>query len=160
MNDAHIHLLINHIPIIGLIIGVLILLFGIIFKSSLTKKIALAVVLCCVFLAIPSFSTGEEAEEVIEHMSSMTKETHHLIHEHEEKAELFMPFAWILIVLSLVTLIFEWKKKKFASYLSILTLVVGLVAIYIVREVGTTGGEISHPEIRKGFVPTEEEHED
>ena len=160
MNDAHIHLLINHIPIIGLIIGVLILLFGIIFKSSLTKKIALAVVLCCVFLAIPSFSTGEEAEEVIEHMSSMTKETHHLIHEHEEKAELFMPFAWILIVLSLVTLFFEWKKKKFASYLSILTLVVGLIAIYIVREVGTTGGEITHPEIRKGFVPTEEEHED
>jgi len=91
-------------------------------------------------------------------MEGMTKETHHLIHEHEEKAELFMPFAWTLIVLSLISIVLEWKKNKIAKFIQIATLLVALVATYIAREVGTSGGEISHPEIRKDFKM--EEHED
>lgn len=158
MNDAHLHLVLNHLPIIGLLIGTLILLVGILLKSPVSKKIALTVILLSSISAIPSFSSGEGAEEVVEHMEGMTKETHHLIHEHEEKAELFMPFAWTLIVLSLISIFLEWKKNKIAKFIQIATLLVALVATYIAREVGTSGGEISHPEIRKDFKM--EEHED
>jgi cobalamin synthase len=158
MNDAHLHLLLNHLPIIGLLIGTLILLVGILLKSSVSKKIALTVILFASISAIPTFSFGEGAEEVVEHMEGVTKETHHLIHEHEEKAELFMPFVWILIALSLIAIILEWKKNKIAKFVQIATLIVALTATYIAREVGTTGGEISHPEIRKDFKM--EEHED
>jgi uncharacterized membrane protein len=161
MNDAHLHMVLNHFPIIGLIIGTLILLAGIIFKSVVSKKIALTVLLFSAVFAIPTFGTGEDAEEVVEHMSTMTEQTHHLIHEHEEKAEFFMPFIWSIILLSLASLFFEWKKKTFAKYISILTLIVSLIACYIAREVGTSGGEIAHPEIRKDFkISKHEEHED
>ena len=161
MNGAHLHLLINHFPIIGLIIGIAILFFAILLKSSTSKKIAMVVIFICSLTAIPAFSTGEEAEEIVEGLKVMNSEMHNLIHEHEEKAELFMPFAWILILFSLLSLFLEWKKNKFAKYAAILTLVVGLVAVYLGKEVGTSGGEISHPEIRKSFVPsTEEHHED
>lgn len=151
MNDAQLHLLLNHFPIIGLIIGTLILLAGIILKSVVSRKIAYVVILVCSIIAIPTLGSGEEAEEILEQMSEMTKERHHLIHEHEEKAELFMPFAWTLIFLSLASIFVEWRKMKFAKYLAIITLVMSLVACYLVREVGNSGGEISHPEIRKDF---------
>ncbi|MES2589016.1 MAG: hypothetical protein V4622_08550 [Bacteroidota bacterium] len=161
MNDAHLHMLVNHFPIIGLIIGSLILLVGILLNSVVSKKIALTVLLFSAAFALPSFGSGEDAEEVVEHMSTMTEQTHHLIHEHEEKAEFFMPFAWSIMFLSLASLFFEWKKKKFAKYVSILTLIVSLVACYIAREVGTSGGEIAHPEIRKDFkMEQHEEHHD
>lgn len=161
MNDAHLHLLVNHFPIVGLIVGTIILIIGLVFKSATTRKAGLFAILMCAVFAIPSFSTGEGAEEVVEHMPNMSKETHHLIHEHEEKAEFFMPFAWILMILSAISLFFEWKKNKFTTYLTIITLVFSLIGIYLAKEVGTSGGEISHPEIRKGFVSSEhEEHED
>lgn len=160
MNDAHTHLLINHFPIIGLIIGTLILLAGILFKSSTVKIVALFVLLLSAGFAIPASSTGEGAEEVVEHMGNMTEETHHLIHEHEEKAELFMPFAWGILGLSLIILFLEWKKKKIAIYFNIVLLLLTLTASYLVRQVGTSGGEIAHPEIRKGFVPQGEDDDE
>lgn len=160
MNDAHMHLLINHFPIIGLILATLILLAGILFKSSTVRVVALFTLLLSAGFAIPVNGTGEGAEEVVEHMGNMTRETHHLIHEHEEKAEGFMPFAFGILFLSLIALFLEWKKKKIAIYVNILLLLVTLYASYIAREVGTSGGEIAHPEIRKGFVPQEEEHEE
>lgn len=161
MNDAHLHLLINHFPIIGLIIGTLILLSGIVFRSVVTRKVAYVVLFFACVFAIPTNGSGEGAEEVVEHMPTMTEEGHHLIHEHEEKAEFFMPFAWSIMFLSLISLFLDWKKKKVAIYLAILTLGVSIAASYIVREVGTSGGEISHPEIRKNFKVSEhEEHEE
>lgn len=176
MNDAHYHLLINHFPIMGFIFGALILLAGMIFRSTVTRKVAFTVLLVSAITAFPTFGSGEDAEEVVEHMSmscgeqcvcppdvmeAMEKEKHHLIHEHEEKAEAFMPFAWGLIALSLVSLLVEWKRKKFWFLTSILTLGLALTAVYFVKEVGTSGGEISHPEIREGFKVSEhEEHEE
>lgn len=160
MNDAHLHLLVNHFPIIGLIIGTVVLLFGIILKSVVTRKVALAILFFAALFSIPSFSSGEGAEEVIEHSPAMNELVDHLIHEHEEKAETFMIFAWSIMLLSLVSLFGEWKAKSFAKYLSITTLIVAFIACFFAKEVGTSGGEIAHPEIRKEFKMSKEEHED
>ena len=72
-----------------------------------------------------------------------------------------MPFAWGLMFLSLIGLFVEWKKKKFWVYSSVLTLALSMTAVYFVQEVGESGGEISHPEVRKDFeLPKHEKHED
>lgn len=161
MNDAHIHLLVNHFPIIGLIIGTLILLTGIVLRSVTTRKIALTVILFSVIFSIPAFSTGEGAEEILEHGTNLSEEGHHMIHEHEEIAEVFMMISWGLIGLSLISLFLEWKKKKIAVIASIAVLGLAIVGCYFAKQVGTSGGEISHPEIRKDFKAAEhEEHEE
>lgn len=155
MNEAHLHLLINHFPIIGLIIGTFTLLAGILLSSSAIRKVAFCIILFSSILAIPSNKTGDGAEEVVEHLSGITRETHRLIHEHEEKAETFMLFAFGLIILSALSLFMEWKKRKVQKYISILTFIVSMMACYMASQVGTSGGEISHPEIRKNFKGSE-----
>lgn len=40
MNDAHLHLLVNHFPIIGTIFGLGILISGIIFKNNAVKNVS------------------------------------------------------------------------------------------------------------------------
>lgn len=176
MNAAHSHLIINHFPIIGLILGIIVMLIGILSRSSVSRRIGLLLFLIAGLTAIPSFSTGEGAEEIVEHLpvtvcgpdgkctpdlaQAASEKTHHLIHEHEEKAEALMPFMWGLIGLSLIALFLEWKKKSMALVASIVVLLVGVLATYFAREVGTSGGEIAHPEIRKDFKAVEhEEHE-
>jgi len=178
MNEAHSHLLINHFPIIGLIFGILVLLIGIIAKSSVTRRVGLMLFLVAGITSFPAFKTGEGAEEVVEHSESgmvcspdcnkcdthaamkLEEEKHHLIHEHEEKAESFMPFMWGIIVLSLVALFLEWKKKSMAFVASIIVLIVGCLAAYFAREVGNSGGLISHPEIRMESKVGHTEHND
>lgn len=155
MNAAHQHLLINHFPIIALVLGIIILLIGILAKSSVTRRVGLFVFFIAGVTALPSMSTGEGAEEIVEHLDGAD---HHLIHEHEEKAEALMPFMWGIMILSLVALFLEWKKKSMAMMASITVLLVGLIAAYFGREVNNSGGEISHPEIRKGFKL--EQHEE
>jgi uncharacterized membrane protein len=178
MNEAHLHLVINHFPIIGLILGCLVLLTGILMKSSVVRRVGLSLFLIAGITSIPAFSTGEGAEEIAEEAVSMNmcndkscvcppdmikkmeEEREHYIHEHEEKAEGFMPFMWGIIVLSLIAMFLEWKNKSMAKIASLIVLVIGFIAAFFAREVGTTGGEISHPEIRKGFEISSSEHED
>jgi hypothetical protein len=154
MNAAHQHLLINHFPIIALILGVLVMLIGILAKSSVTRRVALLLFLVAGTTSLVSDSTGEGAEEIVEHLPTAN---HDLIHEHEEHAEAMMPFMWGIMLLSVIALFLEWKQKSMAMIASITVLLVGMIATYFAREVGNSGGEIAHPEIRKGFQ-VEHEH--
>lgn len=159
MNDAHFHLLVNHFPILMPIIGMLLLLGGMIFKSEAVKRAAYFTFLVGAIATIPSFSSGEGAEEVVEHMGGAV--SHDLIHEHEEVAELFAVLSYALGALSLLAFFASWRRMKFASTLSYIVLAAAVVVIYFGRQTGTTGGEISHPEIRKDFKPSAEaEHEE
>jgi len=151
MNDAHLHLFLNHFPFIGLVIGTLILLAGILSKSPASRKAGLLVILCAAILSIPAFNSGEGAEEIVEHLPGKTDQDHYLIHEHEEAAETFIVFAWSLIALSAIAFFIEWKNKRITRYVTLLTLLLALAGIYFAANTAKTGGEISHPEIRKEF---------
>lgn len=74
MNSAHLHLLINHFPIIGSIIGGFVLGYGIWSKSIQTKIAAYYVLLASTAGAVIAYLTGEGAEEIIENVQGISKE--------------------------------------------------------------------------------------
>ena len=45
MNEAHLHLIINHFPIVGLFIGIIILAVGIGFKFDNSKRTGLLIII-------------------------------------------------------------------------------------------------------------------
>ncbi|TNE54528.1 MAG: hypothetical protein EP338_06845 [Bacteroidetes bacterium] len=159
MNEAHMHLLVNHFPIIGLILGTLVLILGILLKSDATRNTAAFLLLVSTIFAIPAFTSGEGAEEIVEHMPGMDRETHHLIHEHEERAETFMFFAYGIIALSVVALFAGLTKKKWGIYVHFVTLLVALGGCFMANEVGKSGGQIAHLESRENFKAPEDHHE-
>jgi uncharacterized membrane protein len=159
MNDAHFHLTVNHLPIIIPGIALLVLLGGFIFKSEIVKRTAYFLFIIGALSTFVAFSSGEGAEEVMEKIGA----DHHMIHEHEEAAETFALFSHALGILSLLGLWANWKRKKFSNAAAIIVILVAAAALYFGRVTGTTGGEISHPEIRNdnaGTSATEEEHDD
>ena len=99
MNDAHLHLVVNHFPIIGTILGVGILIAGIILKNNSTKNVAYALFIVAAIFAAFSMYTGEGAEELVEDMPSVGKK---IIHEHEEIAEKLALVLYFLGVVALV----------------------------------------------------------
>ncbi len=145
MNDAHYHLIVNHLPIVGLLIGILVLIAGLVFNKAEVKLTALGIFIFSAITSIAAFYTGEGAEEVVENLEGISET---LIHTHEEYAETFYTLSLILGGLSLLTFILELKKMKFTKYLMILCLLIALVDGVLATYVGSSGGEIRHSEIR------------
>lgn len=148
MNAAHFHLVVNHLPIIFPIVGVIVMITGFIFKSDAVKRTAFLIFIIGALTSIAAMTSGEGAEEVVENISGVT-ETY--IERHEESAELFSILTYILGGLSLLGLWASIKQKTFSNIANLSVLIFALVVIYFGKETGTTGGEIRHTEIRANF---------
>ena len=145
MNDAHLHMVFNHFPIIGLFFGIGILAYGIIKKQAILVNTAYVMFIVCMIMAKATMMTGEGAEEIVEELGI----SHDLIHEHEEIAETFMKVLYALGILSILGLVANVKKHEKASFFSYVVIILAIGSAVLSKNVGTSGGEIRHTEIRE-----------
>ena len=161
MNDAHLHLIVNHFPIVGITIGLLVLIVGYLIKNQQVKATSLGIFIFSALAAIAANYTGDGAEEIVEKIPGITKS---LIHDHEEYAEQFFTLSMILGGSALITLFLQIKKLGLATYGYILVIILAISSLVSANYVGISGGEIRHTEIREasyvGYQPDVTEYED
>lgn len=149
MNDAHLHMVVNHFPIIGTILGLGILITGMVLKNKSVQNTAYVLFIVAAIFAAFSMGTGEGAEELVEDMPSVGKE---IIHEHEEMAEKLALVLYALGVISLAGLFLDYKNHSKAKLVSFVAVVVAGIGVFFAQQTGTTGGEIRHTEIRANTI--------
>jgi len=158
MNGAHWHLVVNHLPIIFPIVGVIVMITGLISKSEAVKRTAFMIFILGALASIAAMTTGEGAEEIVEKINGVTE---NYIESHEETAETFALLSYILGSISLLGLWASFKQKTFSNIIAIVTLVFSFVVLFFGKQTGTTGGEIRHTEIRSGnSIPAIENNND
>jgi uncharacterized membrane protein len=148
MSDAHYHLVVNHFPIIGSILGLFILIAGIFLKNNTVKNVSYCLFITAAVFGALSMATGEGAEEMVEDMPNIGKS---IIHQHEELAEKLAWGLYVLGVASLVGIYADIKKHSKAKFISFVILIIALLIVVLAQQVGTSGGEIRHTEIRKDY---------
>jgi uncharacterized membrane protein len=148
MNDAHLHMVVNHFPIIGTIFGFIILIIGLALKNKTLQNTSYGLFVVAAIFGAISMGTGEGAEELVEDMPNRGKQ---IIHEHEELAEKLAILLYVLGGLSLVGMYLNFKNNSKAKLLSFLILGISTAGLLLVQKVGTSGGEIRHTEIRADF---------
>jgi uncharacterized membrane protein len=151
MNDAHLHMVVNHFPIIGTVFGFGILIVGLVLKNKTLQNTSYALFIVAAIFAAISMGTGEGAEELVEDMPNIGKE---IIHEHEELAEKLAVLLYVLGGLSLIGIYLNFKNNAKAKLLSFLILGIATAGLFLIQKVGTSGGEIRHTEIRANFSAT------
>lgn len=151
MNDAHLHMIFNHFPIIGSIFGFCILLAGIVLKNKSIQQTAFVLLIISAVFGLLTMRTGEGAEEIAENLGA----SHDIIHEHEEIAEKFIILLYLTGAVSLIALIASIKNHSKAKTLAFITMLLALGSSILSKPVGTSGGEIRHSEIREGFTASE-----
>jgi hypothetical protein len=145
---AHLHLMINHFPIIGTIIGGLLMVYALVRRDNSLQRVILVMWLILAAMTPIVMKTGEEAEEKVENIAGISGK---VIHEHEEAAELSL---WLMIGLGIASLatLFIGKMKKNSSYLTMLTSVLALIVIGSMIRTGYLGGQIRHSTTAVGNI--------
>src|SRR5262245_58362442 len=152
MNLAHIHLLLNHWPVIGSFLGLGLFLVALVSHSDDLKQAALVFFAIMALLAIPTYMSGDVANEVLKGSAGLPKE---LIQAHQGTALLS------LILMELtggVALLGLWRFSRMsrpgpgsASPLnSAAVLLLSIVTAGLMAVTGNTGGAIRHSEIFAG----------
>jgi len=149
MNNTHLHLVVNHLPIIFPIVGIIILLIGILSKSEITNRNAYIIFILGAFASIAAMATGENAEEAIEKISGISE---NMIKTHEETSELFAGLSYVLGGFSLISLFGSYKNFAVTKYFPFIVSIFAIVVLFFAQKVGTSGGEIRHTEIRSGVT--------
>lgn len=147
MSWAHLHLALNHVPVIGLPIVLLLLAWAIVRRSpELTKaSFGLLVVLAVVTVVVQL--TGEPAEELVEGLPGVIES---MVEHHEEMAV----FGTVgMVALGVIGLIGLWRLSRgrvLAQWYTAVVLLAGLVVAGMMGWIANLGGQIRHSEIRPG----------
>src|SRR5579872_3241459 len=145
MDLAHLHLLLNHFPVIGTIIGAGLFVLSLFMRSDDLKRASLAVLLGIALLSIPTYISGNGAQDAIKSLPGISKS---LIETHEGAAFLalgFMEFTGAFAWLGL------WQFRRLAripNWNLAVILILTLVSFGLMTWASNLGGEIRHPEIR------------
>lgn len=148
MNFAHLHLLLNHFPVIGTILG-----FGL-FATSFVgggrnldlRRAGLLVFAVAGFLTIPAYLTGVGAQDMLNRNGDEVVAT--LIERHEGAAFLGLWSVVLTGALALHGLWLSHVRPRAAAGNSIAVLLCSLATVGLLARTGNTGGDIRHPEAR------------
>jgi uncharacterized membrane protein len=145
MNFEQIHLLLNHFPVIGSIIGFGLFLISLFRKNDDLRRGSLIVFAAMALLAIPTFASGKGAQLMLKGKPGISDA---FMQRHEGAAMLAL---WFLEATGAFALAGLWQihhRARMARWNLPAVLIFSLLAVGLMVRTGNTGGEISHPEVR------------
>jgi uncharacterized membrane protein len=92
MNQTHVHLLINHLPVFGSILGAIVLAHALWTKSDQIKIAAYSLFILSAIGAAIAYATGEAAADMVEKIPGVLKDN---IEQHES-------FAFVSLIASII----------------------------------------------------------
>jgi hypothetical protein len=138
MNAAHLHLILNHLPVLGEIGSAVMLLAGIKRRSATAVRVALWSIIASGALAVPVFLSGRRAADVVGRVDGVMQEA---IGPHEDAAEVFLIGAITTGVIAAMALAAPRR------WMMPLALAASLIACSLGVRAAILGGRIHHPEI-------------
>ncbi len=166
MNAAHLHLILNHIPVLGGMATLALLVLSGLKDNAVLAKLTLQFMVFVGMLTFPVYFSGEPAEEIIEHFPGVTEA---YISQHERFALYSLICTEILAVIGVIGLLsFRKSQAPVMKYWKSIG-VVALVNACLMLATANYGGQIRHTEIRKTDFPglttensevPKQEHED
>ena len=148
MSPVHLHLLLNHVPVIGTVIALGLLAWAVLRGDERVGRASLALLALLAAVAVVAFLTGEPAEEAVEGVAGIPEA---LIERHEEAALLATIALGVTGVLALAALVLR-RGRTLSRGAMLVLLALGVVPAGAMAYTANLGGQIRHTEIRPGSV--------
>jgi hypothetical protein len=155
MSPTHLHIIVNHVPVVGSWIAVVLLAWALAARSRDLTRAGLLLTIVCGLGGYAARWTGHRAEHQVEDLPWAQRD---LIHEHEEAADKTFIILGVAAIAAAVALV-RMRAARPARLESGVTLVILFFGAMCAAWAGFEGGKIRHEEVRPGFVFPAGEHD-
>jgi hypothetical protein len=147
MSPVQLHLLFNHFPTVGFVIGLVLFVIALVRKHEELQRTGLVIFFVTAALTIATYVSGNDAGEAMKDSAGFPVA---LVNAHESAALVafvFMQltgfFAWLGI--------WMWRRlSRIANWNLAIVLVLAVVTFGLMARAADMGGEIGHSEIQEG----------
>ena len=148
MTLAHLHLLLNHVPTVGTVIALALLVMSLVRRNDGMKRISLELFCVIGLITVVAYVSGLGAQPRLEEAGAATA----AIQRHHDAA--FQGSAFMLLT-GFVSWIGLWRSRRGAAseWHVPVVLLCSAVTVALMARAASLGGEIRHPEIMIDGAP-------
>jgi hypothetical protein len=149
LTAAHLHLLLHHVPTLGAVIGLGLLLLAFVRRHDGLQQAGLEVLFVVALLTLPVYVTGVAAYKRLPMGPEVTDVA---IRAHQDAALAGFTIAQFAGLIAWFALWQARRRGRAPSTLVAAATIVSIVALAVMARAATLGGEIHHSEIRAAAV--------
>jgi uncharacterized membrane protein len=145
VNVAHLHLLLNHVPTVGAVVALGLLLLALVRRDERLKHAGLEVLFAIAVLTLPVYLSGVAANQKLRNQPGVSDDAMRVHHDAALAGFTVTEFAGFVAWVAL------WQSRRrgrAARGLVPAVMLLSMVALALMARAATLGGEIRHPEIR------------
>jgi len=144
MSFTHLHLLLNHFPVIGTIIGIGLLAVALLRRSSEIGKVSLGLFAVLGALSVIVYLTGEPAEEAIENLAGFSE----AVTERHEEFALVATIALASLGALALSALAVFRRKSLPRWITLASFGFALLTGGLMSYTAMLGGQVRHTEVR------------
>ncbi len=146
MNWPHIHLMLNHAPVMGVLLALVLLLVGMFRDRSSLKEAAFVTLVLTGALAVIVYYTGDAASDLLGSLPEISPAD---LLAHSTMALYAMAGAVVSGLLALGALAISRRSSRSGTWFLVLSLLLAAITAILMLRTAGLGGRMRHPEVRK-----------
>jgi uncharacterized membrane protein len=146
MNWPHIHLMLNHAPVFGVLLALTLLLIGMFRDRSSLKEAAFITLVLTGALAAIVYYTGDAAGELLGGLPDISQAD---LLAHSSMALYALAGAVVSGLLALGALIVSRRSARTGTWFLALSLLLAAGTAFLMLQTANLGGRMRHPEARR-----------
>ena len=150
MNWAHIHLIVNHFPVVTEVLGLPLYIAALLRKNDGLRNTALGVFIVAGLLVPLAYFTGEPAEDRVGHLPGISEAD---IQRHEEAAEFAAAIVASQGALAIFAVVLQRRRPGLPGPMAVALLLLSIAGAGAMARTANLGGLIRHVEIRSPGPP-------
>ena len=148
VNLAYLHLLLNHVPTVGAVVALGLLLLALVRRDEPLKHVGLEMLFVIAVLTLPVYMSGVAAHQKLRNQPGLSDDAMRVHHDAALAGFTVTEFAGFVAWIAL------WQTRRRgrpARGLVPGVTLLSIVALALMARAATLGGEIRHPEIQTGL---------
>lgn len=147
MNWAHVHLVVNNVPVFGSLLGAAFLVLALVARDRAGWARAALVTLAIAFVATAAaFLSGSPALDVV---TGMPRTSAKALEDHHVNAVVATSVMGTVLIATIVAMVMHKRRGLHPRWSLAMLLATTLVASGTFAWTGLAGGRINHPELQK-----------
>lgn len=149
MNWVHLHLALNHVPVLGVVFCGALLVVGLLRRSDELQRVSLWALALLAAASIAIKFTGDFAAETLAAKPGVAALDKELLNAHEQSADQATTGVFLLGLAAAAGLFAARGGRPVPRWALLTTLFLALVTFLLMARTANVGGQLRHPEIRQ-----------